>query len=63
MKRYLVFRGEHYYPSGGWHDLDNTFDTLPEVLQYLHTDNCLKRSEWVHVVDITTGLQVSDYGQ
>ena len=52
MKRYLVFRGENYYPNGGWEDFAESFDTLPEVNHYLHTTNCLGRSEWAHVVDI-----------
>jgi hypothetical protein len=26
MKRWLVFRGDTYYPSGGWRDLFGSFD-------------------------------------
>jgi hypothetical protein len=31
MKRYLVFSGQTYYPSGGWEDFIGSFDTPEEA--------------------------------
>jgi hypothetical protein len=31
MKRFLLFRGEQYYPRGGWHDFVDSFNTLEEA--------------------------------
>jgi hypothetical protein len=55
MKRFLLFSGDHYYPSGGWDDMVGDFDTPEdatakgqELLRQLKTD-------WFHVVDMETG--------
>lgn len=31
MKRYLLFQGARYYPSGGWWDFKDAFDTQEEA--------------------------------
>jgi len=31
MKRFLLFFGESYYPSGGWKDFQGSFDTVHEA--------------------------------
>ena len=31
MKKYMVFGHYGYYPSGGWGDFVDSFDTLEEV--------------------------------
>lgn len=31
MKRYLLFSGDFYYPSGGWMDFIQDFDSLGEA--------------------------------
>lgn len=53
MKRYLVFASAHYYPSGGWHDFVESFDTREEA------DVCARTVAgdyvWSHVVDSETG--------
>lgn len=28
VERYFVFCGESYYPAGGWHDFEGSYDTL-----------------------------------
>lgn len=53
MKLYLVFRCEHYYPSGGWDDLAASFETLEELTEYLK-ENPSKGTEDVHAVDLHT---------
>lgn len=53
MKRYAVFGFEGYYPSGGWNDFLESFDTVEEALKRA------KESFYsnVQVVDLLTGEQ------
>ena len=51
MKRYLLFTGEYYYPSGGWRDFRDSFDTVEEALTQ-------SRGDWWHIVDSETGVIV-----
>jgi hypothetical protein len=48
MKRFALFTGSTYYPSGGWEDFKASFDTLVDAL-------AAPREDWYHVVDLTTG--------
>jgi len=50
MKRYLLFYGDSYYPSGGWTDLKGSFDDEKEALIHL----CNKYYDWWHIVDTLT---------
>lgn len=36
MKRYLLFAGDHYYPSGGMDDFIKDFDTQNEAMVEAH---------------------------
>lgn len=61
MKRYLLFAGHLYYPSGGWDDFQGDFDSveaaeahIPTVQETLHSS-----SFWWHVVDTRTYSIVS----
>ena len=38
-KRFLVFFYYQYYPDGGLGDLDNTFDTIKEAVEYIEREN------------------------
>ena len=53
MKRFLVFSGDHYYPSGGWKDFRGSYAILEEA----------KASEpggdWAHIIDTESGLVVA----
>lgn len=33
MKRFLLFVFDHYYPSGGFNDLDSSHDTVQEAVE------------------------------
>jgi hypothetical protein len=37
MKRYLLFCFNDYYPSGGFNDFENSFDTIDEAINYFET--------------------------
>ncbi len=62
MKRYLVFTGSKYYPSGGWDDFRGTFDTVEEAQKALLPSgtglNC-QSFDWYQIVDTTTMRDVS----
>lgn len=34
MKRFLVFYYLDYYPSGGWNDFEDSFDTAEEAIAF-----------------------------
>jgi hypothetical protein len=53
MKRYLVFAGDNYYPSGGAFDFVSALATLEEATA---AANAFKmRSDWAHVFDMQLG--------
>jgi len=63
MKRYLVFSMYAYYPSGGWDDFCDSFDTLDEARA--HAEGMIKKRssggggyDWSHVIDSETSKQV-----
>lgn len=50
MKRYLLFCGYQYYPSGGWEDFAGSYDSIREAILSIidiHFD-------WYHIVDTET---------
>lgn len=51
MKVFLVFGGDHYYPSGGWEDLLGRFDTMEEAMGFARELRC----DWVQVVNAESG--------
>jgi hypothetical protein len=56
MKRFLVFAGDFYYPSGGWGDFQGDFDSIDEAkdkLLKIHKD-----WEWSQVIDSETKKEV-----
>lgn len=53
MKRYAAFKGECYYPCGGWDDYHRSFETLAEAEAW--ADGMKGNSDWWHVVDLEEG--------
>lgn len=53
MKRYLVYVGDQYYPSGAMGDLVGQADTLEEAkrLVLMHNGNTMYK--WWDIVDIS----------
>lgn len=49
IKRYAVFSGDRFYPSGGWYDYRSSYDTLDEAVE------AQTSGDWRHVVDLSTG--------
>ena len=52
-KRYLAFYINYYYPSGGMDDLEKSFDTKEELIEWLNKNKQpLGDSDWgVHGFD------------
>lgn len=58
MKRYLVFAGDKWYPSGGWDDFKGDFNTIEEGKESLISIG----PDWWHIVDSNTGhIVYQDY--
>ena len=49
VKNFILFGGDRYYPSGGWEDYVNSYETLEEARMYAKD-----RYDWWHVLDLTT---------
>lgn len=50
-KRFVLFAGSTYYPSGGWDDYAGSADTLQDALEVGEKID----EDWWHVVDLETG--------
>jgi hypothetical protein len=58
VKRYLLFAGDNYYPSGGWHDSVKGYDDIDSARKAGRET----AGEWWHVVDLELGAIVAgDY--
>jgi len=56
VKRYLLFCGHFYYPSGGWDDFSGDYDTIEEAKKHIEY-------EWNQIVDLETGEVFSEDGE
>ncbi len=59
MKRYALFAGQDYYPSGGWDDFQSSHDTADQAVTALTataaTSDC--DWDWAHIIDLHTGTR------
>lgn len=63
MKRFLLFAGDWYYPSGGWDDFEKSFDTLEEARAAkirTYPNGQIYWQDWGHIVDSHTAKTVLD---
>jgi hypothetical protein len=51
MKRYLVFKGHHYYPSGGMKDFRRDFDNLAPAIAFAQGLLDGDAFAWTHIYD------------
>jgi hypothetical protein len=65
MKRYAVFSFPTFYPSGGWYDFDECFDTPEEaaisanrILAELLADWGEERFFTIQIIDTHTGENI-----
>lgn len=52
MKKYLLFGGDNYYPSGGWNDFVDSFDTILEAMAKM--DIAKWEWDWAQIVNTAT---------
>ena len=57
LKRYIVFSGPEYYPSGGWGDFRQSFDTLDEAKQWLDR----YPADWKEIIDLENPPEMVPY--
>lgn len=50
MKKYLLFAGPNYYPSGGLDDLVKSFDSIEEAKAFAEADH-EETYEWAQIVE------------
>ena len=63
MKRYVLFAGDDYYPSGGAHDYRGSFDTVEEAKDAptpAYSWNSTP-ADWAHIADGADGLRIIWY--
>ena len=48
MRRYLLFSGDNYYPSGGWRDYKGAFTTINDAFEFLAS---VSTKDWWQIVD------------
>ena len=46
-RRYLVFAGPAYFPSGGWDDFRGSIDSLDDIYPFLKTSAASTYDDWV----------------
>jgi hypothetical protein len=56
MKRFWLFQGERYYPTGGMRDFIDSFDTQEEAISHAKEHAVEKNpkyygNNWAHVLD------------
>ncbi len=56
MKRYALFAGDTWYPSGGWNDFVDTYDTIADA-----AFRGMGTGDWFHIVDLATGQITSNW--
>jgi len=52
MNRFLLFAGSYYYPSGGWNDFVQSFESLESAKDYIITN--VSGYDWIQIVDSKT---------
>ena len=58
MKRFLLFNGSYYHPSGGWWDFNNDFELMEQAIAATNSFN--PEFTWWHIIDTTSGEIVSE---
>lgn len=63
MKRYLLFYGQHHYPSGGANDLRGSFNVLEEAKEayknHLKDSHYTNDDLWCNILDTETGKKIT----
>jgi hypothetical protein len=62
-KRYYIFAGQYYYPSGGMGDHIGSVDKLDEIQAFINNypEKPYQGWDWAHTLDIITGEYVDKW--
>jgi len=60
MKRYWLFAGDNYYPTGGMGDFIGSYDSVDDAINS-HARTNDPTGEWGEVIDSITGDQVKAF--
>lgn len=60
MKRYWLFSGDRYYPSGGMDDFKGCFDTVEEALLKM-VEIQSSGADWWHLYDALEERRVHEW--
>lgn len=60
LKRYLLFAGETYYPSGGWMDFIRSFDSKKDAVILARQLKSEGDIDWFHIIDTQKPIDISD---
>jgi hypothetical protein len=70
MKRYMLFTGATYYPSGGWRDFNSDHDSMEQALDAAEDFRREReygcegwRMAWANIADAQTGGIVWEDGK
>lgn len=55
MKRFMLFAGFDYYPSGGWNDSIASFGNVEDAQKHYAEHSLASEWGWSHVADLETG--------
>lgn len=53
-RRFMLFGGDHYYPSGGIDDLHGSYETLETAMMHA-TTSFGDDYTWWNIIDLETG--------
>lgn len=60
MKRYLIFAGDRFYPSGGWKDFKQSCETVEDALVCLIDVLMNDGADWYQIIDSVTAEIVKE---
>lgn len=58
-KRFMVFRCESYYPSGGLDDCNQSFDEVKDAIEYIISNPA--NDCWYQLFDRVAGIQIEEF--
>lgn len=58
MKRFALFLGNQYYPSGGWEDFYAAFDTVEDAKAQAEKELPELTYAWANIADLQVGKMV-----
>lgn len=59
MKRYLLFGYDNYYPSGGQHDVVDSFDSLDELKEFIK--DSIYKLDYYDILDMDNRCWIDPY--